>query len=88
VTGETSPLEFPCEIPIKVFGRNEERFRSAVLDIVRRHFEGLDDTSVVERSSRADNYLSMTVTVHAKTRAQVDACYRELTAHDQIMMVL
>jgi hypothetical protein len=87
MTGE-SPLEFPCEIPIKIFGLNEERFRSAVLTIVRRHFETLDEEAVVERTSRADKYLSMTVTVVAASRAQVDACYRELTAHDQIMMVL
>ena len=63
-----SPLEFPCEIPIKVFGLNEQRFRGAVLDIVHRHFETLDDATVVERSSRADKYLSMTVTVVAESR--------------------
>ena len=85
---DESPLEFPCDIPIKVFGRNEDRFRGVVLDIVRRHFSTLDTESVVERSSRADNYLSMTVTVNALTRAQIDACYRELTAHEQVMMVL
>ena len=85
---EESPLEFPCEIPIKVFGRNEDLFRGVVLEIVRRHFSTLDAESVLERPSRADNYLSMTLMVHARTRAQIDACYRELTAHEQIMMVL
>jgi len=85
---EDSLLEFPCEIPIKVFGRNEDRFRGAVMDVVGRHFSDLQNESVSERPSRADKYLSITITVYARTREQIDACYRELTSHDQIMMVL
>lgn len=85
---EDSPLEFPCEIPIKVFGRNEDRFRGAVMDVVGRHFSDLGEDAVSERPSRADNYLSITVTVYAESREQIDACYRELTSHEQIMMVL
>ena len=83
-----SLLEFPCEIPIKVFGRNEDAFRGAVVEIVRRHFDEIGAATIRERPSRADTYLSMTVTVHAESRAQIDACYRDLTAHERIMMVL
>lgn len=85
---DDSPLAFPCAIPIKVFGRNEDRFRGAVMDVVGRHFGDLDDDAVSERPSRADTYLSITITVYAQTREQIDACYRDLTSNDQIMMVL
>jgi len=83
-----SLLEFPCDIPIKVLGRNDDDFREAVHSIVRSHFEGFSADDVVERPSRADSYLSLTIVVHAESRAQIDALYRDLTAHEQVMIVL
>jgi putative lipoic acid-binding regulatory protein len=83
-----SPFEFPCDIPVKIFGRNEVAFRDAVLTIVRRHFPDFGDESFSERPSRKDNYLSITVTVWVESRAQIDALYMALTAHDDVLMVL
>jgi len=40
------------------------------------------------RSSRAGNYLSMTATINAISREQLDALYRELVAHPMVAMVL
>ena len=86
---DDSPLKFPCELPVKVFGRNDAAFRSAALAIVRRHFDAFDESEALsERTSRADRYLSLTITVRAESRAQVDALYRELTANEAILMVL
>ena len=85
---EDSPLVFPCDIPVKVFGRNDEAFRATVRAIMRAHFADLSDEQIAERPSRADSYLSLTIVVRAESRAQIDAAYRELTAHDDVMMVL
>lgn len=87
MSGE-SLLTFPCELPIKIFGRNEPRFRAAALAIVRAHYADVGEADVTEQASRRGNYLSLTVTVRAASRAQVDALYRELTASDEILMVL
>jgi uncharacterized protein len=81
-----SPLTFPAELPVKVFGRNEEAFRTAVLAIVRAHYG--DDHRVAERPSRRGSYLSLTVTVVAESREQIDAMYRELVASELVLMVL
>jgi putative lipoic acid-binding regulatory protein len=84
-----SLLEFPCDLPVKVFGRNDDAFRRAALEIVRRHFEAFDESEALsERTSRADRYLSLTAVVQAESRAQIDALYRELTASGDILMVL
>jgi len=88
VTGNGSPFEFPCDIPVKVFGRNDDAFRDAVLAIVRIYFPDFSDEDLSERSSRKDRYLSLTLTLHAETRAQIDALYTELSAHDAVLMVL
>lgn len=83
-----SPYEFPCEIPVKVFGRNDEAFRSAVRQVVDMHFPGLGDDRWSERPSRESSYLSFTITVMAQTQMQMDALYTALSSHDDIMMVL
>jgi uncharacterized protein len=86
VTGDSSFLTFPCEVPIKVLGRNEVAFREAAIAIVRAHYG--DEHRVAEQLSREGSYLSLTITVRAASRAQIDAVYRSLVAAPEIMMVL
>ncbi len=78
-------LQFPCELPIKVLGRNEPAFRTAALAIVGAHYA---KHRVSEQASRRGSYLSLTITVRAESREQIDAVYRALVAHDDILMVL
>ena len=78
-------LTFPCDLPIKIFGRNEPAFRDAALAIVRAHYPA---HTVAEQPSRKGNYLSLTVTVHADSREQVDALYAALVASDDVLIVL
>jgi putative lipoic acid-binding regulatory protein len=85
---EDSLFDFPCHVPIKIFGRNELGFRSAALLIVRTHFPALDEALVAEQLSREGRYLSLTVTVWAESRAQLDAVYGELSASPDILMAL
>jgi len=85
VTSDTSLLEFPTDLPIKVFGRNEPAFRDVAIAIVRDHYP---EHTVTEQLSRQGAYLSLTITVRAESREQVDAVYRALVAEPQILMVL
>ena len=85
---EAFSLDFPCELPIKVLGRNDQSFRAAVTSIVRRHYGDLDAARVSEQHSRNSSYLSITFVVQAQSRDEIDALYRELTASDDIMLVL
>jgi hypothetical protein len=86
VSGDSSLLEFPCELPIKVLGRNESAFRAAAIAIVRAHYG--EEHRVAEQLSREGVYLSLTITVRAASREQVDAVYHDLVAAPQILMVL
>jgi len=81
-----SLLTFPCDLPIKVFGRNHQDFRDAALTIVRNHYGG--EQRVAEHVSKQGSYLSLTITVHATNREQLDAVYQDLVASEQILMVL
>jgi hypothetical protein len=79
-------LEFPCDLPIKVFGRNDAEFRTAVLAIIESRFGPA--LSVAEQPSKQSNYVSLTVTVRAESRAQADAVYAALVAHERVLMAL
>jgi len=46
------------------------------------------DAAVSEQLSRNDAYVSLTFVVNAQNREEIDALYRELTASDEILMVL
>jgi hypothetical protein len=85
---QASLLEFPCEFPIKVVGRREDGFAQAVSAIVQRHVEGFEPSTIEMRASRNARFLSLTVTFTARSREQLDALYRELSAHPLVMMVL
>jgi uncharacterized protein len=85
---EESLLEFPCDFPLKVVGRAREDFDALVTAIVRRHIAGLASDAVTARTSREGRYVSLTVTVRAESRAQLDALYTELSGHADILLVL
>lgn len=87
-SSQDSPLKFPCDIPVKVFGRNGARFRRTAVEIVERHFGELGEGEVSEQLSRRERYASLTIVVHAESREQIDALYRELTSNDDILMAL
>lgn len=83
---DSTLLTFPCELPIKVFGRNVARFRDAALAIVRARYGEVP--RVTEHASREGSYLALTITVCATSRAEIDAVYEALCASDDVLMVL
>ncbi len=83
-----SLLEFPCEFPIKAMGKCSAVFEAQVIDIMRRHVPDLDETTITRRLSQGGNYLAITVTIQAASRAQLDAIYQDLTACKDVLMAL
>lgn len=81
-------LEFPCQFPIKAMGRAEDDFEALVVTLVRKHAPDLSEAAVRTRDSQGGKYLSVTVTVTATSRDQLDNIYRELTACEQVLMAL
>ena len=86
MSGDDSLLKFPTDLPIKVFGRNESDFREAVVAIIERHYGAA--YTLAEQQSKQASYMSLTITVRAESRAQIDAVYRELVAHESVLMAL
>jgi len=83
-----SPLVFPCSFPIKVMGRHEGDFEALVVAMISVHTGTLPEGRVRSRQSSSGRFLSVTVTIDAQSRAQLDAVYRSLTACEQVLFVL
>jgi hypothetical protein len=86
--GTESLLTFPCVFPMKVMGRREDGFAQTVCDIVARHAPDFHPETLEMRASKNGRYLSLTVTLNARSREQLDRLYGELSKHPMVMMVL
>ena len=86
--GDETLLEFPCDFPIKVMGRAEPGFDALVVELVRRHAPDLGEGAVSSRPSKGGKWVSVTVTLRAESKAQLDAIYLDLTAHEKVIMAL
>lgn len=84
----TKALKFPCDFPIKVMGMANAEFETFVLATVHKHFPNLKEDCMELRPSKAGNYLSITINVHATDQEQLDAIYRELSASQLVLMAL
>jgi putative lipoic acid-binding regulatory protein len=89
VTAQDPPrIEFPCEYPIKVLGRNREGMQDAVVAVFERHAPGFDQAGISIRDSRNGTFLAMTVTITATGPEQLEALHRDLMATGHVQMVL
>ena len=86
--GEARGFEFPTDFPIKVMGRRVEGFAQAVVDVVKVHAPDFDASTLEMRTSKDGNYLSVTATIRATSRVQLDDLYRALTSHPLVKIVL
>lgn len=85
---QESLLEFPCDFPIKIMGQRTDDFAQTMVEIVLRHAPDFRPETVEMRASSSGNYLSLTCTLRATSRAQLDALYLELTRHPAVKIVL
>ena len=85
---EDTLLEFPCDFPIKIMGSRTDDFTQTMVEIVLRHAPDFPAESVEMRASSSGNYVSVTCTIRATSKPQLDALYRELSGHPLVKAVL
>ncbi len=81
-------LEFPCDFPIKIMGRESAEFRALARALVEKYTGPLADEAIASSLSRNGAFVSVTVTVVAQSQQQLDDIYREVTSNDEILMAL
>ncbi len=94
--GAETLLTFPTVFPIKAMGRIKATdthpakadFAQTVLAIVQKHAADFDAATLEMRPSANGNFISVTATINATSKAQIDAIYLELTASPDVLMAL
>ena len=81
-------MEFPCDFPIKMMGRDRREFHEAARAVVEQHAGPVDDEAIRTAASRNGRFVSITITIRAESREQLDAIYMDLTAHDEVLVAL
>jgi putative lipoic acid-binding regulatory protein len=85
---EPPKIEFPCDYPVKVLGRQVPEFESAILEIFERHDPALSRDRVTMRPSREGTFVSLTVFITATGKPQLEALHRDLMATGLVQMVI
>jgi len=91
-------LKFPTAFPIKAMGRMkadmsgaaqaDPAFAETILAIVQKHAPDFDASTLEMRPSKNGNFISVTATINATSKLQLDDLYRELSAHPAVLMAL
>ena len=85
---DASALLFPCRFPIKAMGLARDDLYLRIIEIVEQHVPDLNKEDITQRASSNGKYLSVTVTIEATSREQLDAIYQALTDCEHVMMAL
>lgn len=88
MSGNDTLLEFPCAFPLKVMGETRADFAEEIQRVVRLYAPEFDGACMEMRGSSSGRYISLTCTVMATSRAQLDDLYRALSAHPMVKVVL
>ncbi len=88
ISPEDSLIEYPSDFPIKVMGKAHPDFAQTLTDVVLQFDPGFDPATVEMRPSKGGNYLSLTFTVRATSRQQLDDLYRAVHGHPMVSIVL
>ncbi len=85
---EESLIEFPCEFAVKVMGASLPEFHTFIYAIATKHDPEFDKDETTQNVSKTGKYVSLTLNIHAKNKAQLDALYQEFTDSEQVLWAL
>ena len=69
-------------------GRDTPEFHQTVAVAFSRHAAPFDTLPVSRQPSREGRFISLTVTIVADSRAQLDALYTELSGSEHVLLTL
>ena len=85
---QESLITYPSDFPIKIMGVMQDDFASTMVELVQLHDPDFHAGKMEMRPSSKGTYLSLTVTMRATSREQLDNLYRALSSHPMVKVVL
>ena len=81
-------IEFPCKYPIKVLGEAHPDLNQHVIDVMNRHASTITESDLSAKNSSKGKWQSITVTIIATGKPQLDAIFADLKTSSRVKMVL
>ena len=81
-------LEFPCNYPVKVMGRNDPAFEPAMIELIAPHQKRMFPELTRRKESTNGKYLSLTIPVDVDTREHLEQIYQSLSESDWVLWTL
>jgi len=81
-------MDYPCPFTIKTMGLASIEFDLIVVEIVRRHAPNMSENAVQSKFSQSKKYVSISITITAESKQQMDAIYQDLTDCEHVLMSL
>ncbi len=69
-------------------GRSSAEFRGIILAVFERHAPGFDQEAITVKDSAKGTFTSLTITITATGKDQLDALHQELMATGHVQMVI
>lgn len=85
---EPPKIEFPCQYSIRVIGNASTHFHTEVIEIVKIHAPGLDETKVKVKPSGKGNFSSVFLVIEATGAEQLSRLHDDLKKHQAVKMVI
>ena len=83
-----SLIDFPCEFPIKILGKDNDVFKNTVSQIMAKHHQKHSEISVKKNNSKNKNYIALTWVVNVNNQDELDNIYKDLSKDKNILFVL
>lgn len=81
-------FEFPCNFPVKAMGHSGVDLEITVQAIIGRHVPAKYQKEFKTIKSSNGRYISVTATIVAQSRGQLDAIYMDLSEHPDVLYAL
>ena len=83
-----SLIDFPCQFPIKIIGKDCGIFENTVSQIMAKHDQKYSELSVKKNKSKNKNYIALTWVVNVNNQDELDNIYRDLSKDKNVLYVL
>ncbi|MBV1952020.1 MAG: DUF493 domain-containing protein [Cycloclasticus sp.] len=81
-------MQYPCQFTIKTMGFAHIELDLIAVELIRRHAPDLTHDAVEKKLSKSNKYISLSITITAQSKQQLDAIYQDLTDCKDVLMSL
>ncbi|SFV63824.1 Proposed lipoate regulatory protein YbeD [hydrothermal vent metagenome] len=85
---EEQLFNFPCEFPIKAIGKDINNFEEQVTALIQKHIPNIHPKQIKSKLSSSKTFLSVTITILATSKKQLDDIYTDLNKDTNVLYTL